>query len=406
MIRSGLILMIREKAMDGKSSYAIGNELSISKNTARKYREPQEPSEYSAKMGSKLDGFKEDIQAMMHQGIFNCVVILERLRAKGYTGGMSILKDYVHPYRPAKNIPSVPRYESLPGKQAQMDWGICNYIDGKGETHKAPAFVMILGHSRVKYLEFTKRCDLYSLERCMIHAFEYFGGIPEVVLTDNMKTVVDHREAGQTVWNSKFADFASDMGFIPKVCRVRRPQTKGKVERLVQYVKNNFLPGRIFTGLEDLNLQALEWCKKADSKVHGTTGKIPLEELSGEVLRSLPEKAVRNKYRWEIRKVTKDGFVSFDGARYGIPWQYAGQEVRVRICGDTFEAYDGEVRIAAHRVEYASGRIVWLKGQYQGLAEHNGLPTAAPFARLNENVSVETRSLDIYDQVTGVASHG
>lgn len=77
----------------------------------------------------------------------------------------------------------------------------------------------------------------------MIHAFEYFGGVPEIVLTDNMKTVVDHREAGQTIWNTKFSDFASDMGFVPKVCRVCRPQTKGKVERLVQYVKNNFLSG-------------------------------------------------------------------------------------------------------------------------------------------------------------------
>lgn len=406
MIRSGLILMIREKANDGKSNYAIGNELGISKNTARKYREVQVQPEVQTKTSSKLDVFKEEVHLMMSQGIFNCVVMLERLREKGYTGGMSILKDYVHPFRPAKSVPSVPRYESLPGKQAQMDWGICNYIDDKGEIHKVPAFVMILGCSRVKYVEFTKRCDLYSMERCMIHAFEYFGGVPEIVLTDNMKTVVDHREARQTVWNSKFADFASDMGFVPKVCRVRRPQTKGKVERLVQYVKNNFLPGRTFTGLDDLNLQALEWCKKADRKVHGTTGKIPLEELSNETLRSLPEKASRDKYRWEIRKVTKDGFASFDGARYGIPWQYAGRELRVRVCGDTFEAYDGEVRIAAHKVEYASGRIVWLKGQYQGLAEHDGLPMAAPFARQSNNVSVEIRSLDIYDQVTGVASNG
>lgn len=140
MIRSGLILMVREKAMDGKSNYAIGNELGISKNTARKYREPQEPSEYSATMGSKLDGFKEDIKAMMHQEIFNCVVILERLRAKGYTGGMSILKDYVHPYRPAKNIPSVPRYESLPGKQAQMDWGILQLHRREGRNTQGSGF--------------------------------------------------------------------------------------------------------------------------------------------------------------------------------------------------------------------------------------------------------------------------
>lgn len=72
------------------------------------------------------------------------------------------------------------------------------------------------------------------------------------------------------------------MGFAPKVCRVRVPQTKGKVELLVRYVKDNFFPGRSFTDLEDLNQQALSWCKAVDSKPHGTTGKIPLQVLSAE----------------------------------------------------------------------------------------------------------------------------
>jgi transposase len=333
-------------------------------------------------------------------------VILERLQDIGYTGGITIIKDYVKPFRPARSTPAVRRYETLPGKQAQMDWGITHYIDDRGNVHKTPAFIMIMGSSRSKYVEFTKRCDFYSLLRCMVNAFEYYGGVPEVVLTDRMKTVIDGSEAGKPIWNSRFEDFAADMGFVPKVCKVRKPQTKGKVERLVDYVKDNFLPGRQFKDLYDLNSQALEWCKRVDSKIHGTTGEVPLEALSKEPLQPLPDKAVRDKYRWETRKVTRDGFVSYDGAKYGMPWQYSGREVRVRICGGFFEVYDGEVRIARHKVEYASGRIVWLKGQYQGLAEKGGIAVPLPFARKKETEAVEIRPLSVYDALAGVVSNG
>src|SRR5699024_4630217 len=90
----------------------------------------------------------------------------------------SILKAYVHPYRPAKAAPAVRRYETPSGKQAQMDWGICQYLDQNEKLHKVAVFVMILGHSRAKYIEFVKRCDLRSMERCMLNAFQYFGAAP------------------------------------------------------------------------------------------------------------------------------------------------------------------------------------------------------------------------------------
>lgn len=96
---------------------------------------------------------------------------------------------------------------------------------------------MILSHSRAKYVEFTKHCDLKSLERCILNAFEYFGGVPDVVLTDNMKTVVLRHETGKTIFLPAFESFCADMGFLPKTCQVRRPQTKGKVERLVRFLK-------------------------------------------------------------------------------------------------------------------------------------------------------------------------
>ena len=408
MIRSGLVNMIREKARDGKSAYAISTELGVAENTAKKYIS-QPVSEHGLKgrvKGSRLDPFKPAVDAMLGKGIFNCVVMLERLQKEGYEGGITILKEYIHPHRLPKSSPAVRRYETLPGRQAQMDWGIVHYIDEDGIVHKAPAFVMILGYSRAKYVEFTKRCDFYSLLRCIVHAFEYFGGVPETVLTDNMKTVIDGREAGKPLWNSRFEDFSADMGFVPKVCRPRRPQTKGKVERLVDYLKDNFLPGRQFHDIDDLNRQALEWCRHVDGKIHGTTGKIPLQALSEEILLSMPEPAVREKYKWETRKVSREGLVSFDGAKYGVPWQYSGKEVRVRILDDNFEVYDGEVRIACHRVEYASGRIVWLPGQYQGLAERGGIAVPFSYARQMADDSVEVRSLSVYDEIAGVASHG
>lgn len=404
MIRSGLILMIRQKAQSGQSPYAIGKEIGISKNTAKKYV-AECPKDHGLKgrtRPSKLDPYKPAIDKMIENGIFNCIVIRERLQTVGYDGGITILKDYVQGMRPARNSPAVRRYETPPGKQAQMDWGIAHYIDERGTVHKTPAFVMILGSARTKYVEFTKRCDFYSLLRCIVNAFEYFGGVPKIVLTDRMKTVIDGSEAGKPLWNKRFEDFASDMGFLPKVCRPRRPQTKGKVERLVEYVKDNFLPGRQFRDVDDLNQQAIAWCQKVDSKIHGTTGQIPLEALQQEPLLALPSKELRDKYRWETRKVTKDGFVSFDGAKYGIPWQYSGREVRVRVCGDWFEAYDGEVRIAHHKVEYASGKMVWLPGQYEGLAERNGIAAPFSYARQVELSSVEVRPLSIYDQMTGV----
>ena len=407
MIRSGLILMIKEKALKGKSAYAIGAELGISKNTAKKYMEqPVRPHGLKGKKkGSKLDPYKPLLNQWLQEGIFNCVVLMERLREVGYDGGMSILKEYVHPYRPAKSAPAVRRYETPSGKQAQMDWGLCQYLDQENKLHKVAVFVMILGHSRAKYIEFVKRCDLKSLERCMLNGFRHFGGIPKEVLTDNMKTVVTGREAGKVLWNTQFADFAAEMGFVPKVCQVRRPQTKGKVERLVRYVKENFFPGRSFSDLEDLNQQALEWCRKVDSKPHGTTGKIPLQELAAEKLLPLPAEEVQNRYRWESRKVTREGLVSFDGVRYGVPWQYSGKEVQIRLNGGQVEIYDGEMLLAKHPVQTRGGNVVWLPGQYQGLAERKGIAAPYPAAKQRE-VQVEIRPLSFYDRLLGGASHG
>ncbi len=133
-----------------------------------------------------------------------------------------------------------------------MDWGVTSYIDEKGHVHKNPAFIMILGSSRSKYVEFTKRCDLYSLLRCIVNAFAYYGGVPKIVLIDRRKTVTDGSKAGKPIWNSRFADFAA-YGFCVEGMPGKKAQTKGKVERLADDVKDHFLPEGPFTDLYDLN---------------------------------------------------------------------------------------------------------------------------------------------------------
>lgn len=253
MLQYRIVRMIKQKAQLGETAYQISKDLKISQNTARKYMAEDVHSKPKYTRASKLDPFKPEIDALMNRGIFNCAVIIEHLRASGYDGGISILKEYVHPKRPPKASPAVRRFESESGRQAQMDWGICTFIDENNVPHKVSVFAMILSHSRAKYIEFTSRCDLRSLQRCMMNAFIYYGGVPKEILTDNMKTVIIGRKDGKPVWNTQFEIFAADMGFAPKVCQPRRPQTKGKVERLVKYVKGNFFPGRYFQDIEDLN---------------------------------------------------------------------------------------------------------------------------------------------------------
>jgi len=244
---------------------------------------------HEKKRVSKLDPFKTLLDQYLEKGIFNCEVLLRLLKERGYTGGITIIKDYVKPRRPPKHAPAVQRYETKAGYQAQVDWKICEYIDLNGEVRKIPVFAMVLGYSRAMYIEFTKRCDIHSFLRCLMNGLEYFGGVPKTMLTDQMKTVIlgmgDDRKPR---WHPLFEDFAAAIGLIPKVCRVRRPQTKGKVERSVQFIEQNFMPGRSFTDLGDLNRQARQWCDEQNRRIHGTTGERPIDRLAQEKLGMLP----------------------------------------------------------------------------------------------------------------------
>lgn len=404
MKRSGTVNRIRQYAAEGQSIRQIAHRLGISRNTVKKYLTTEyDPKRAAHKSESKLDDYKPFVKEQIQYGNLNCVNLLQQIRTQGYDGSLTILKDYVRPLRPAKCLPAVVRFETLPGQQAQMDWGIALYMDEEGVVHKVAVLVVILGYSRTMYVEFVKRCDEDSLLRCLVNAFEFFGGVPREILTDRMKTVLTAVTDDGPVWHGRFEDFAAVMGFVPKVCRARRPQTKGKVERGVRFLKESFLPGRRFTDIDDLNSQARQWCIEKNRRVHSSTGKAPQKALTEETLLPLPSAEVLASYRWQGRKVSKDGFVSFEGVLYGVPWEYSGKEVSVRQVINSLEIWHGSIRIAYHKKECSPAAMVWLEGQYIGIPDAGVGMVASKMALLIKEHSVESRPLAAYEKLVEVA---
>jgi hypothetical protein len=179
-------------------------------------------------------------------------------------------------------------------------------------------------------------------------------------------------------------------------------QTKGKVERGVGFVKDNFWPGRRFTNMQDLNRQALAWCEEQNRRIHGTTGERPCDLLKEESLQPLPNPDRLHKFLREDRKVSMDGFISWDGVRYGVPWRYSGRTVLVRQVKSKIEIWSEGECIATHERSDRWGGLIRLPGQYDGLTTSNGyLSPKAVAIRVSES-DVEKRPLEIYEALVEV----
>lgn len=274
----------------GLSIRAISTRLGTSRNTVRAALRREGPPVRAARsLPSKLDPDKDYLLARLsNYPELSAAALLDEIRALGYEGGASILKEFTYPFRQRRTEPVV-RFETPPGKQAQADWsGLGRHL--VGDAQRTPQlFVMVLGFSRALYAEAVWRADLGSFLACHARAFAYFGGVPAEVLYDNAKVVVAERLAEGPRYNPGLLDFAGRYGFAPRLCRPYRAKTKGKVERSIGYVKDRFFVGRSFTDLEDLNCQLLGWLDAvANRREHGTTKEVPAERLLREDLAPLP----------------------------------------------------------------------------------------------------------------------
>ena len=207
--------------------------------------------------------------------------LFDEIRAAGYPGGYTQVKEYVREVRPRPPEEPLVRFETPPGHQAQVD-----FADFVLPWGKRFALLVVLGYSRLLWLRFFPGKTMAHLFEGLDEAFGYFGGVPRELLFDQMKAVVlsDKRgEGGRITENAEFLRFAHHWGFRVRACRPYRAKTKGKVERPVSYVRSSFFYGRTFTSDSDLNAQARSWLDQvANPRIHGTLKERPIDRFERE----------------------------------------------------------------------------------------------------------------------------
>lgn len=350
----GLWALIRRKFHnDRMKKRAIARELEIDRGVVDRALDSDRcPQRSVSERGSMLDAFRDNIAGILDKyPSLSAVRILEKLRPLGYKGQISILKDLLNTIRPRPAPEAFLKRESLPGEEAQVDWGSCGHILVEGVIRALSVFVMVLSFSRRLYIEFTVSQEMEDFLRGHVNAFESFGGrCPKVILYDNLKSVVKWRQKRLIRFNNRFQEFAGTYLFEPRPCNVRRGNEKPRAETGVRYVKQNFLAGREFRDLTDLRMQAFHWLREvANVRIHGTTHERPIDrfEREQELLQTVP----RTPYDTRICRpvnVSHQIRVKFQANTYTVPPGYVGRVLTLKAGPDRVWVYDGDHEVASH----------------------------------------------------------
>jgi transposase len=319
------------------------------------------------------------------------------LRERGYEGGYTAVKDFLRSIRPNSSPGFEVRFETPPGRQAQVDFAHFRtvFTDEPGVERVVWLFSLVLGHSRMLWGRFVPHQDMQTLLRCHAAAFEALGGAPTEILYDRMKTVVDREEPqggtepSHIVYNRTLVEFARHYGYLPKACKAYRAKTKGKVERPFRYIREDFFLGRGFCNLDDLNSQFRQWLDEvANLRTHATTRRVVAEHFAEErpSLQKLPAGPFQAVLRLE-RRITKDGMVSVDGNLYSVPDTTRRRPVEVHSTADEVRILEDGRVVAVHPV--MDGR-----GQRRITAGHRSAPPP-PNSQTPRNGPPQGRSGDI-----------
>jgi transposase len=284
-------VLLKDYLDEGLSKTAIAERLGISRRTVYHWlatgqleRVLETGVQYRPRppVPTKLDAYKPLIETRLAEfPELTATRLFDEVRAAGYCGSLTQLKLFVRRVRPQPPPEPVRRFETPPGKQAQVDfarfrlpWGV-RY-----------ALLVVLGYSRLLWLRFYPRQDMATLFAGLEAAFAAFGGVPAELLFDQLRAVVvrDLRLDGRTLTtNAEFRRFAAHWGFEVRACRPYRAKTKGKVERPIRYLRQSFFYGRSFVSDADLNAQAERWLTTvANPRLHQTTHARPQERFERE----------------------------------------------------------------------------------------------------------------------------
>jgi transposase len=370
----------------GLGARRVARQLDMSPNTERKYRQVLEPAgllkgddelpslselrllverEIGAPKSppqevSTVEAFRDDIAQMLKRDA-GPTAIYDRLRLEreDFDGSLSAVKRMcvqLKKERGPRPQDVVLRVQTAPGDVAQVDFGYVGklFCPDTGRVRKAYAFVLVLGHSRLMYVDlvFDQTLDTWLDQHQ--RAFRYFDAVPQTLVPDNLKAAVMRCYFGfdeKPELNRSYRELARHYGFRVDPTPPYSPQHKGKVEAAVKYVKQNFFKPRALETMKEARAQLAEWLEEiANARVHGTTGKVPREhyaEVEREAMLDLPPGAY-SQITWKQAKVHPDSHVAFERRLYSVPFKLIGQQLWVRAEGNSVVVYANDEKVARH----------------------------------------------------------
>ena len=335
----------------------IAGELGCSRNTVKRHLGQDRWTPYrSPSRRRTLGALDEWLAASFRRHRGNADVVRQELqRVHGLRVSLRTVERAVQPWRQQLEAEAraTVRFETPPGRQLQIDFGTIAVRIG-GEPAVVRLFVATLGYSRRAFVAAFDHERQSAWLEGLEGAFRHFDGVPEEVLMDNARALVDahDRTTRVVVFNARFLAFARYWGFQPRACAPCRARTKGKDERGVGYVKRNAIAGRTFDSWAALEAHLSQWLRTvADVRVHGTTGEPPLERFQRAEAAALRPRHGRPPFHWTrelTRRVQADSCVEVDTNHYSVPWRLIGETVTVHIVDERLQVTRAGVEVARH----------------------------------------------------------
>jgi transposase len=320
-----------------------------------------------------IDPYLEFVEGTLHNyPKLRATRIYEMIVGRGYTGSLSQVRKIVRTMRPAPSNEAYMKLKTLAGEEGQVDWAHFGEIQIGNAKRKLSAFVMVLSWSRAIHALFTLDQQQGNFLRGHVEAFEYFGGVPRVLLYDNLKTAVLQRSGKAIHFNPRLLEFAGYYHYEPRPVGVARGNEKGRVERAIRFLRERFFAARHFRDVDDLNEQFRQWREEwAHQRPCPENRSITVAQAFEEERKSLmplPE----NPFPCdtiETRASTKQPYLRFDLNDYSIPFELLRKPLTIRATHDTIRIFDDGNEVARHPRSYDKGQVVEIKEHISALAE-------------------------------------
>lgn len=394
----------------GWGTKRIAREMGCSRTTVRRYLEAGGWMAYrKPRRGRRLDGLEAWLVERFGRHRGNADVVRQDLaREHGITVSLRTVERAVAGLRQALRAEAraTVRFETPPGRQLQIDFGETRVSIG-GETARVYLFVATLGYSRRCFVRAYRHERQSAWLDGIEAAFRHFGGVPQEVLLDNARALVEHHDAAtrEVRFNERLHAFARYWGFQPRACAPYRARTKGKDERGVGYVKHNAIAGHGFASWAALEGHLAWWLREiADLRVHGTTGEAPLVRFRRDEAAALKPLAGRPPFRQVrelVRRVQADCAIAIDANSYSVPWRLIGESVQVVLSDGWVRVLHAGREVAVHAETAGRHQRVTDPAHFQGVAG-----AARPAIPAEPMPAALLRPLAEYESLLGGSWHG